>query len=64
MLIDQLINDKGKHHHFFCTKVKKSHPTHAGSDAEKAEWYDVDDLPELAWNHEQYIRRAIKKLFN
>ena len=64
MLIDQFINDKGKHHHFFCTKVKKSHPTHAGSDAEKAEWYDVDDLPELAWNHEQYIRRAIKKLFN
>lgn len=64
MLIDQFINDKGKHHHFFCVKLKKSHPAHAGSDAQKAEWHDIDDLPELAWNHEQYIKRAVKKLFN
>lgn len=64
MMIDQFISEKGKHHHFFCTKVKKSHPAHSGSDAEKAEWCDVDDLPELAWNHKQYIERAVKKLFN
>lgn len=64
ILIDQFINDKGKHHYFYCLKLEKSHPAHAGSDAEKTEWHDIDDLPELAWNHAQYIKRAVKKLFN
>lgn len=64
ILIDQFISDKGKHNYFYCMKLHKSHPAHAGSDAEKTEWHDIDDLPELAWNHEQYIRRAVKKLFD
>jgi len=34
----------------------------ASDDAEKAQWFDINSLPELAFDHSEIIRHAIKKL--
>lgn len=62
MLIDQMINEKGKHNYFYCVLLDEDHPAKSGSDAEKAEWHDVDDLPNLAWDNEDYVQKAVRKL--
>ena len=36
--------------------------THAGSDARNARWFSIDSLPPLAFDHDQIIGLAIKKL--
>lgn len=34
----------------------------AGDDAEKAQWFDLNSLPQLAFDHSKIIQFAIKKL--
>lgn len=34
----------------------------AGTDASKAEWFDIDDLPTLAFDHSDILERAMQRL--
>lgn len=36
----------------------------AGDDAAKAQWFSVDELPPLAFDHEQIFRDAYRQLFS
>ncbi len=38
------------------------HPIHASSDAEDAAWFEVGELPELAFDHEKIMDVALKRL--
>ncbi len=38
------------------------HPIHASSDAEDAAWFILDNLPELAFDHDNIMDTAIKRL--
>lgn len=49
----------------FYALVKKSaykHMVKAASDAKKAEWFKVEELPQLAFDHNKIIEAALKKL--
>jgi 8-oxo-dGTP diphosphatase len=35
----------------------------AGDDAGEAKWYKVDELPNLAFDHSEIIKKALEKLF-
>jgi 8-oxo-dGTP diphosphatase len=35
----------------------------AGSDAKEAEWFNLNDLPPLAFDHDKILKTAFKKLF-
>ena len=36
----------------------------AGDDAEEVKWFDIDRLPEMAFDHNEMANMAIKKLFS
>jgi len=38
------------------------HPVQAGSDAVRAEWFSIRDLPKLAFDHQKILDLAIKRL--
>ncbi len=38
------------------------HPIHASSDADDAAWYNIDELPPLAFDHEEIMDVATKRL--
>lgn len=38
------------------------HPVEAASDARRVEWFGVDELPELAFDHQQILQTAIARL--
>ena len=40
----------------------QDHPAVAASDATKAEWFSVNELPDLAFDHRQIIERANERL--
>lgn len=40
----------------------EDHPVQANSDARNVEWYDVTDLPKLAFDHDDIMDTAIKRL--
>ncbi len=44
--------------------VPPQHVPKAGSDAAEAEWYSIDGLPELAFDHAQIVETAIQRLRN
>lgn len=47
----------------FLALVRKSdYNVIAGDDAAKAEWFDIDKLPDLAFDHKEIIDMAIEKL--
>lgn len=38
------------------------HPVKASSDAQQAKWFEIDNLPSLAFDHEQILQIAINRL--
>jgi 8-oxo-dGTP diphosphatase len=42
--------------------LKNNQEAVAGDDAKNAEWFDLDKLPELAFDHSEVVQKAIKKL--
>jgi 8-oxo-dGTP diphosphatase len=38
------------------------HPVHPASDADKAEWFKITELPKLAFDHEVILKMAINRL--
>ena len=47
---------------FFALVVKDRYEVKAGSDARKAMWYSIDNLPQLAFDHNEIIDVAIERL--
>lgn len=40
----------------------KDHPVEASSDADKADWYALDEMPPLAFDHEKILAVAVERL--
>ncbi|PHN05954.1 NUDIX hydrolase [Flavilitoribacter nigricans] len=38
------------------------HPVHASSDADHVEWFELDQLPQLAFDHDRIVELAITRL--
>lgn len=49
---------------YFALVNLQDHPPTAASDAEQAEWFPVDELPELAFDHAEILTMAQDRLFN
>ena len=49
--------------HMFCVLYNGPDQTKAGSDAEYVEWVNIKNIPELAWDDEKYLKKAIRKIF-
>lgn len=47
---------------FFALVVKDKYKPKGGDDARKAEWFPVDKLPELAFDHEEIVKEALERL--
>lgn len=60
-LVDQIENDKFKNY-IFATLQTKPDKEQAGSDAAEAEWYEINEMPELIWDNKFYIDKAQKML--
>lgn len=45
----------------FYTDVDGRQKVHGGDDAAQAEWFDTNDLPDLAFDHKQIINDAMTK---
>jgi 8-oxo-dGTP diphosphatase len=44
----------------FCVLVDSDQEAKGASDVKKTKWIQVDDMPELAFDHEDAIRRSLK----
>lgn len=40
----------------------EEHPVEASSDARRVKWYETDNLPQLAFDHEQILQVAVSRL--
>ncbi len=49
---------------YFALVNLQDHPAVAASDATRAEWFPLDDLPELAFDHSEIIKTANGRLSN
>lgn len=47
---------------YFALVVKNNYKIKGGDDARKAEWFPIDNLPELAFDHKEIIDEALEKL--
>ncbi len=47
--------------HFALVNLE-DHPVHPSSDARRVEWFELGELPRLAFDHDEIIRIAIEKL--
>lgn len=47
---------------YFALVNFQDHPATAASDADRADWFQIDQLPELAFDHAEIIDRAIDRL--
>ena len=48
----------------FTTKVPTNTQAIASDDAKEAEWFAIDNLPELAFDHQEIIAFTLKKINN
>ncbi len=58
-LIDKISSDKLNNYIYAIIQTKYNNEK-SGSDADDAKWYDVSDLPDLIWNNNLYIDKALK----
>lgn len=58
-LIDKISSDKLNNYIYAIIQTKYNNEK-PGSDADDAKWYDVSDLPDLIWNNNLYIDKALK----
>jgi len=42
----------------YCTVLSEKPKSKAASDAKDAKWFNIDNLPELAFDHQEILRRA------
>lgn len=49
---------------FFALVVKNKFKIKGGDDAQRAEWFPVDKLPELAFDHNDIVERALDRMRN
>lgn len=49
---------------YFALVNLQDHPPTAASDADQAEWFALDELPELAFDHAEILAMAQDRLFN
>ena len=47
---------------YFGMAGKHTQPIRAGDDAAKAQWFDIESLPRMAFDHEEIVHCAIKRL--
>ena len=48
----------------FWGEADKDSMANAGDDAKKAEWFGIDEFPNLAFDHDQIVNLALRKLPN
>jgi len=47
---------------YFALVNLAEHPVHAASDAQEANWFEMDDLPPLAFDHDLILQVAVNRL--
>lgn len=47
---------------YWCRVDPSQHPIKARTDAKEVQWFDVNNLPELAFDHEAIISRALNEI--
>ena len=47
---------------YFSLVNLQDHPAVASSDAARAEWFPINDIPEMAFDHDEIIKMAISRL--
>ncbi len=48
--------------YFALINLDKAHPIKGGTDAKEARWFDINEVPKLAFDHRQILDKAIERL--
>jgi len=60
-LVDQ-INDEKINNNIYAVLEEDYNQEEADSDAKEAKWFDVEKLPQLIWDNESHIKKALNLL--
>ena len=60
-LVDQ-IDDKKVNNNIYAVLEEDYNQEEADSDAKEAKWFDVENLPQLIWDNESHIKKALNLL--
>jgi 8-oxo-dGTP diphosphatase len=60
-LVDQ-IDDKKVNNNIYAVLEEDYNQEEADSDAKEAKWFDVEKLPQLIWDNESHIKKALNLL--